>query len=103
MGLVVITMFAPPGVVTAVAAAHGATLPAGAKMATAAAKCTRISAASAALAAPTGHLSATVAAIHSDIKKLSGSPVVSKAVAGKNWPWVSVHHAPHPPAVFAAM
>ena len=33
MGLVVITMFAPLlGVVTAVAAAHGATLPAGAKM-----------------------------------------------------------------------
>ena len=50
MGLVVITMFAPLlGVVTAVAAAHGATLPAGAKMTRPLLRTYRVSAASAAL------------------------------------------------------
>ena len=64
MGLVVITMFAPLlGVVTAVAAAHGATLPAGAKIRDRCCERTRVlGRLRGVVAAPTGQLSATVAA-----------------------------------------
>lgn len=64
MGLVVITMFAPLlGVVTAVAAAHGATLPAGAKMTRPLLRTYKsLGRLRGVVAAPAGQLSATVAA-----------------------------------------